>query len=58
MSAFINRRVTQSIFRAFDFGDRIAIFPNLYVVINLRERPEAATANNLSDDTYINIVIG
>ena len=30
--------------RAFDFGDNIGTPPNLYVVINLRERPEAATA--------------
>lgn len=44
VSAFINRRVTQSIFRAFDFGASIDMPPNRYVVINLRERPEAAAA--------------
>jgi hypothetical protein len=44
VSAFVNRRVTQSIFRAFDFGDSIDTPLNLYVFINLRERPEAAAA--------------
>lgn len=40
----INRRVTQSIFRAFDFATAIGSPLNLYVVLNLLERDEATAA--------------
>ena len=40
----INRRVTQSMFRAFDFADAIGQPLNVYVVINLRETAAASAA--------------
>lgn len=43
-SAFINRRVVQSVFHAFDFAERQGVPLNTYAVIKLREREDAAAA--------------
>lgn len=43
-SAHINRRVTQAIFRAFDFATARGTPFNRYVVIHLHERPDAVAA--------------
>jgi hypothetical protein len=45
----INRRVTQSIFRAFDYGKEIGTPLTLYVVINLHETIEKCAASIFSD---------
>lgn len=45
-SAHISRRVTQSVFRAFDFAKAIDRPLNLYVVVNIRET-EAACATTV-----------
>lgn len=44
----INRRVTQSIFRAFDFATSIGTPMNLYVVINLHETARASAVTIFS----------
>lgn len=49
LTTFINRRVVQSVFHAFDFAERQGVPLNTYVVIKLRERDDAA-ASRLFDE--------
>lgn len=48
-TAHINRRVTQSIFRAFDYAKEIGTPLTLYAVINLHETPSIAAASIFAD---------
>jgi hypothetical protein len=48
-TACINRRVTQSIFRAFDYAKAIGAPLNLYVVLNLHETASKAATTIFSD---------
>ena len=48
-TAHINRRVTQSIFRAFDYAKAIGTPLNLYVVLNLRENVGKGAATIFAD---------
>lgn len=49
VSSHINRRVTQSIFRAFDYAAAIGTPLTLYVVINLHETAAKSAANIFAD---------
>lgn len=49
VSSHINRRVTQSIFRAFDYATAIGTPLNLYAVINLHETAAKSAASIFSD---------
>jgi len=48
-TSHINRRVTQSIFRAFDYAEEIGTPLNLYVVVNLRGTDSQSTATIFSE---------
>ncbi len=48
-TAYINRRVTQSIFRAFDYAQAIGAPLNLYVVLNLHEAGGKGATTIFSD---------
>ena len=48
-TSHINRRVTQSIFRAFDYAAEIGTPLNLYVVVNLHETDKKSAATIFAD---------